>query len=221
MVVSTQTAIALRCPKCGKLDFYALSRFSLNGNTTVHFSCDCGTSILSVYKKSRKTYCFNVNCVMCETKHLMTYNSSHIWTNNVTALVCDHTEVEIGYMGAVEAVKNSIKKADRSIKEIADELGYEDFFLNPDIMCQVLDILHVMSEEGKMTCGCGSRELEIEVFPDRIELSCPNCQAQGILFAETIKDLQRVCGMKKIKLDAHSLKYLDQNSLKKKSPVKK
>lgn len=216
MVISTQTTIALRCPRCGKLEFYALSRFGLNRGTIVQLTCECGTLLLSIVKKSRQTYNFEIECIMCEMKHVINYRASQIWTNNVTVLVCNHTGVEIGFVGAKESVKKSIKKVDRSIREIAEEMGYEKYFLNPDIMYQVLGLVRQMSDEGKMSCGCGCNQLEIEVFPDRIEFNCPNCQAQGILFAETIKDLQRTYSLKRIKLEADTFMYLDQKYLKKK-----
>jgi len=48
MLVSTSTTIALRCPICGKMDFYALSRFSITNTNKVSIDCECGTSLLSI-----------------------------------------------------------------------------------------------------------------------------------------------------------------------------
>lgn len=61
----------------------------------------------------------------------------------------------------------------------------------------------------------------MEVFPDRIELSCASCDAVGIVFAETVKDLQWIQNMERIQLEAHSYRYLDDKRLKKRRRMRK
>lgn len=221
MLLATQKTIAVRCPHCGKMGFYALSRFSFSGNEGVRFACECGTNLLSITQKGKALFCLQIECMMCETRHLFTYKASELWGKTGLAIACEQTDVEIGFVGSKEAVLENIKHMDRGIKELNEEVGYDKYFVKPEIMHEVLDLVRRMTDEGKVSCSCGSGTLEVEAFPDRIELNCPYCEAVGILFAETVRDLQWAYNMEGIYLEAYAYKYLDANRMNKKKPVKK
>jgi len=221
MLINTQTTLALRCPHCGKLDFYALSRFGCSGRNIGKIKCECGAGLLSVCQKGKGVFRLQVDCVMCETKHVLSYKSKELWNSEVLTIICESTGVEIGFIGSKDAVLKSVKRVDRSLREIAEELGYDKYFINADIMYQVLDLLRKMTDEGQMSCSCGSSQVELEVYPDRVELLCPQCDAVGIVFAETVKDLQWVHDMGQVHLEARAYRYLDQKRMKKKTPLKK
>lgn len=221
MLINTQTTLALRCPHCGKLDFYALSRFSCSGGSIAKVNCECGAGLLSVCQKGKGIFRLQVDCVMCETKHVLSYKSVELWNSEVLTIKCESTGVDIGFIGNKDAVLKSVKRVDRSLREIAEELGYDKYFVNADIMYQVLDLLRKMTDEGRMSCGCGSGHVELEVYPDRVELLCPQCDAVGIIFAETVKDLQWVHDMSQVHLEARAYRYLDRKRIKKKTPLKK
>lgn len=225
MLISTQTTLALRCPSCGKMDFYALSRFSVGRGRSARILCECGTCLVNITAQTRqvgrKSLCLQVECIMCEKKHIINCRTADLWSKKVITLTCENTGVEMGFVGPRELVVNCVKRVNRSIRDMAEEMGCDKYFLNPEIMYQVLDLLRQMSEESLVSCGCGSGHLEVEVFPDRVELNCPYCSAVGVVFAETVKDLQWVHNMKEVHLEAHSYRYLDEKRLRRKSPGKK
>lgn len=224
MLVSTLTTLALRCPNCGKIIFHALSRFSFGKGGDHKIDCECGNIAASICRKGNHVFCLQVDCMMCDERHVYTYRSKDLWQTGVTALLCVHTGAEIGFIGSREAVLNNVKKVDRSVHEIAEDMGYDKYFASPEIMYQVLELLHAMTDQGNMSCSCGSDQLEVEVFPDRVELSCLGCDAVGIVFAETGRDLRWLESMPTICLEAHTYRYLDEKRLKntrKKNPAKK
>lgn len=155
MLVSTLTTLALRCPSCGKMDFYAISRFNFSGNAIVKVLCECGTPLISIAKKGRNMYCLQIECVMCETRHLISLKARDLWDQTVRTITCEGTGVEIGFIGTKELVMKSVKNLDRSIREMAEDLGYDKYFLNADIMFQALELLKNMAEKGRMSCSCG------------------------------------------------------------------
>lgn len=157
---------------------------------------------------------------MCETKHIFKLQGKEIWHNHVHPLICENTGLELGYLGKREEVLQAVQRDERSIRDLVKELGFDQYFLNPAVMSRVLDCLGKISKGGQMSCSCGSRNLETEVFSDRIELSCPYCNAVGIIFAESVSDLQKLQAMEGIELEANSCRYLDDKRLKKKGKVK-
>ena len=214
MLITTQTTMALRCFSCGKMNFAALSRFGVSKGKSVKIVCECGACLILI-SKTKENISLQLECGMCETKHLLKYHPALLWNGKLLKISCENTGVEIGYIGNAELVKESVKNGERSIRQMADELGYDRYYLNPEIMNQVLDLLRKRTEEGKVSCSCGSSRFEAEVYPDRVELSCTMCQAVGIVFAETVKDLQWVTNMESIQLEANTYRYLDDKRLKK------
>lgn len=215
MILSTYTTIALRCPICGKMDFYALSRFSMTGNSKAEITCECGTNLLTVGRNNGKSYWLKVECSMCEDNHKYTFNVKELWSNSVSTLICEETGVEIGFIGPRDEVRRNVQNMDKSVQEMAQELGYGEYFNNPEIMYKVLEHLHVVADKGNLYCGCGNYNLEVEIYPDRMELHCNDCGSVGIVFAESFKDWEIIRRIGEIVLAEGTYKYIDDKKPKK------
>jgi hypothetical protein len=220
MLISTYTIVALRCSKCGKMELHSLSRFSCGKEGQVKLFCECGNCLMILARQGRNLYYLQINCLMCEMRHIFQIPGKEIWNKHVCSLICENTGLELGYFGNKEDVMQAIKHGERSIRELIKELGFDQYFLNPSVMSRVLERLRKIIKRGQISCSCGSGNLETEVLPDRVELKCPYCHAVGIIFAETASDLQKLQAMKGIELEANSCRYLDEKRLKKKGRVK-
>ena len=214
MLVPAQTTIAIRCPGCGKVNLATLSRFAVKAGKTLKVICECGSCLMLISKNKGEIY-LQTECVMCDTKHLFKYRPAQLWQGGILQLMCEKAGSEIGFIGPSDEVKEAVENAEKKMHEIAEQFDHEKFFLNPGIMTQVLDLLQKMSEEGRINCACGGK-LEAEAFHDRVEISCSYCGAVGIIFGETVKDLQCVKEMKDIQLKAYTYCYLDDMRLRKK-----
>lgn len=201
MLISTQTTLALRCPGCGKLGFYTLSRFAVSGGKRSRYTCECGACMAVIGSKNKSEVILQVECMLCEQSHVMTYKSTRLWDNKLKAILCEESGLETGFIGPCEQVKECVQHLDRSMQEMAEDMGYDKYFFNPDIMYKILEQLKKMTEEGKITCSCGADELEIEAYPDRIELYCASCDAVGVIPAETKEDLEWVGKLDKLVLE--------------------
>lgn len=221
MVISTYTTVALTCPKCGKLDFYALSRFSMSGKGIAVLKCECGANLLSVGRNKGKTYWLEVECSMCEDTHFFAFNYKELWLGKLITLACEETGVEIGFIGSRELVRKNVENMDKSVQEMAEELGYGEYFNNPEIMYKVLEHLHTIADSGHLYCSCSNHNLEVEVYPDRMELHCNDCGAIGIVFGETFKDWEIVRSLSEVILSEGVLRYIDGKKPKKRTRIKK
>jgi hypothetical protein len=192
LLITTTTALALRCPECGKIKYHSLSLFSFSAKKTLRLTCACGTPLLMISNRDRKVFYFQVECLMCEGKHLQEFFLREIWSGRVLSLMCDETGLEIGFIGPRDQVKKCIANQERSLQEMAEDLGYTDYFANPEIMYEILDCLHKIAEDGKLSCQCGNQQVDVEIFADRIELSCAGCGSFGTIRAETRQDVEAV-----------------------------
>ena len=220
MLMSTRTIAALRCSKCGKMDLYSISRFSCGKNGQLKIFCECGHCLMMLVRKGRNFYRLQVDCLMCDSMHDYKLPGKTIWNMQIYPLICNNMGLEFGYLGSKEEIIRIIQQEERSVRELINELDYEQYFLNPEVMKRAKEIIRDLLENGKVLCGCGTRQLETDFLSDRIEVYCPYCHAVGIIFTETPSDLRKLEGLQGIELEANSCRNLVDKRLKRKSKVK-
>lgn len=220
MIIATEFAVAMRCPSCSKLDFHQVSRFAFSGKSNYKISCSCGSPKLIIGTKKRSQFWFQIPCVLCETNHLIYYKAKQLWSGEVTFFYCNETNIELGFFGPEEKVRAVSENYEDNLESLVEELGYDDYFYNPEIMFEVLNCLHDIAEDGFLYCECGSLQVEIDIFPDKIELQCKDCKTISVVYAENEEDLEKIRKVKKIELVKSGFKSLD-NIDKGKKPRKK
>lgn len=220
MIVATEFAVAMRCPSCGKLDFHTVSRFAFAGKSNYKINCNCGSPKLIIGTKNRNQFWFQIPCVLCETNHLIYYKSKQLWSDEVTFFYCNETNVELGFFGPETKVRSVSENYEHNLESLVEELGYDDYFYNPEIMFEVLNCLHDIAEDGFLYCECGSMQIEIDIFPDRIELQCKDCKTISVVYAENEDDLDNIKRVKKIELVKSGFKSLENLEKSKKSKKK-
>jgi len=218
-LIPTNSTIAIRCAACGELEFHTLSLFDFAGTNLLKLECSCGKSVLQISTKDRKKFCWQIECPICETKHLLYLSRKQIWSDAALSIFCEENGVEIGYVGPNQKVLECVERDDRSISDMAEELGYADYFDNPDIMYEVLDRLYEIAESGQLKCNCGNNDIAIEIFPDYLELRCECCKSYAVIMAATEQDLEIINNLDEIHLTRFPFK--EQNGKKNKHHHKK
>ena len=219
MVISTETVIAIRCSTCGKIDYHSISRFDFTKENNIKVNCSCGALKIIIGTKNRKQFWLQIPCVLCETNHLIYYKSKQLWSDEVTFFYCTDTNVELGFFGPADKVKLVSENYEHNLDSLVDELGYDEYFYNPEIMVEVLNCLHDIAEAGFLYCECGNYQIEVDIFPDRIELQCKDCDSISIIYAETEEDLRIIREVEKIELAKNGFKCMD--NLNNSKPKKK
>jgi len=212
VLIATNAALAMRCPECGKMGIHDFSRFAFAKGRAVHVNCSCGAAKLVVNTKNRSSYWFQVSCVVCEAKHLLEIPGKSLWSGEVTRLVCQDTDFELGYIGPEPVVREIAFDYEEELEALVKEFGCDGYFHNPEIMYDVLNCLHDIAEQGDLYCQCGNHKIEVDIFPDRVELQCKSCDSINIIYAETEEDLKVIQQVDTIELARHGFKFLDSLS---------
>ena len=192
LIVSTQPSLALRCPLCGRLEYHSISFFDFSGRMPVKIKCKCGFNKLILNTRNFKEFFIQMSCLICEEVHIINFTKHELWEKPITVLRCTETGQELGYIGHEASLAKIIKQKQDDIESIMNNLGFDDYFINPQVMFEVLNHLHQIAEQNQMFCLCGNNQIEIDVFPEKLELHCPFCQSLHIIYAETIEDLRIV-----------------------------
>ncbi|MBO8127918.1 MAG: hypothetical protein H0Z39_01795 [Peptococcaceae bacterium] len=200
MIINTVTTIALRCPECARLSLYPVSRFSFSNNKTQEIVCSCGTPQVVMVTRNKKSYWLEINCVVCESTHFYRLKAKELWSHNVIHLSCQETGLELGHIGPHQKVQAYLEKNEDALEALIEEMGGEEYFQSAEIMLSTLTHVHTLAEEGGLICPCGKNRIELEIFPERVELHCRHCKRMRLLAAKTQQDLERLHKMEKIEL---------------------
>ena len=68
-------------------------------------------------------------------------------------------------------MRQSIARQEKSLREMVDP-GFR-LLCQSEVMYEILDDLHKLAAEGKLSCQCGNMDVEVEVF-EKVELRCPS-----------------------------------------------
>ena len=200
-MIPTTTVVAIRCPECGEIEYISISLFSFSGSNSVALKCSCGYEIIKLTTKKRQDFWFQYICAMCEGRHMLKATRQQLWSSDMPLdLLCEETGIEVGYIGFKEKVKEKVKNQDQSLAEMANKLGFTDFFNNSSVMYEVLEHVYDVAEDGRLYCTCGNYEIEVEIYPEYILLSCEKCKAAGKVMADAEEDLELIKKARELKL---------------------
>ncbi|HHV63255.1 MAG TPA: hypothetical protein GXX51_11540 [Firmicutes bacterium] len=209
MLIKTTRTLALRCPSCGRLDYHVFSLFYFTHNRVLKVSCPCGETKAVISTKDYRRYFFNIPCIVCETSHVITLDGLRFCQDDLTTLVCPETALELGYLGRTKKIKSAIRSYQYDVESLINDLGFEDYFKAPEVMLETLKHLHKIASSGNLYCQCGNYNIEVDIYPEKLELHCPRCDSINIIYAETKDDLDVVRKVKSIELTKGGFNRID------------
>jgi len=191
VLVSACTTFAVRCPHCGKLEMTHLSRFALGRGGSVKVTCSCGHHQLTVGVRQGQVW-LQMPCYLCDGVHFLYFNPDKFWCEDLKQIPCSETELQLGVFGGENVVTSYARPGSSELERLLEDAAFDDYFDEPVIMYQALSQIHHLSEGGNLTCTCGNQEISVDIFPDRLELSCPECGRLKGVPAMTEEDLARL-----------------------------
>ncbi len=209
MIIPTSTVLAIRCPRCGKLEFHTISLFSFSGSRTLEVKCFCGATLLTAQKRNNGFYRLLLPCAICDYKHMRQISGTQLWSGQLITLYCQESGMELAHIGSAERVHKAVQSYDDELDLLIRQFEDDDYFNNSAIMYEVINRLHDIAEKNGLYCQCGNDEIEVEIFPDRLELYCKDCNSVSIVYAETEEDLEVIINTDYIELTQHGFSFLD------------
>ncbi|HWI60435.1 MAG TPA: hypothetical protein VNT75_01210 [Symbiobacteriaceae bacterium] len=188
MLVSAETTFAIRCPQCGRLETNTVSRFSLSGRHVHKVNCSCGSHKLSVSEKAGKV-ALQVPCYLCDGLHFVHFTTKGFWNGRLQPLTCTDTDLQLGVFGAENEVEVYARAGGSELDRLMEDAAFGEYFDQPEVMYQALSRIHTMAEEGNLTCICGNRHISVDIYPERLELSCSECGRHKTVLAGREEDL--------------------------------
>lgn len=202
MVINAVSTLALYCSRCGKIELHHVSRFAIN-NSACQLTCSCGQLQGTISGAGRRQYLLDIPCLVCETNHLIFLDSNLFRQPKVSKIYCDQANLELGFVGSLEAIAATIAKHKQEVASLASELdGQSDgqTIENSQILLEILNKIHDIAEQGGVYCSCGNTDVDVDVLVDAVELSCSQCEGRLVISAKDEQDLARISAMGVIEL---------------------
>lgn len=145
---------------------------------------------MKIITKRNKSLLLTIPCFACNEVHTYALRDKALWSEHVSVLKCPNTKMELCFMGKDDGVRKSVDNYEMQMDILMNEIGYDDYFINNTVMLNTVDKIHDIAERGNLLCQCGSREISMEMFYDRVELICNKCFLKTTIKACTNHDLK-------------------------------
>lgn len=189
MLIPAHTSFAIRCPQCGRLEPTTLSRFAFSRDNQVRVACSCGSHKVTVGVKQGQV-ALQIPCYLCDGLHFLYYTPQRFWNSELKPVFCSETDLQLGVFGHEGEVDLYARTGGSELDRLLEDEAFGEYFDEPDIMYQALSRVHTMAEEGRLTCTCGNRQIAVDIYPERLELTCSSCGRRKTVLAGRQEDLE-------------------------------
>lgn len=208
MLINTNIAIAVRCSACGSLKVYDTSLFELFSHKKTDIKCPCGQQNAIIKTKDFKSLWMDIDCFACGGKHTFKYTLTQLLKGNIVNR-CIETGLNTSFVVSDGHTEELVDKYEMNPEQLYKELGFLDYFINTEIMMKSLDRIRELDTNGFLGCSCGANSIEMNLFPDRIELKCINCNGIKLIYAEYEEDYKNLYSKEEIIIHESSFECID------------
>ncbi len=209
MVFSGEFCVAVRCESCSHWEIHSISLFELRKGEKNPIRCSCEDSEFYIETKDYKTFTMTVPCAGCGETHVFHYTIRDLFTKQGHVGKCSHTYGDILLVGNRTWIKQYIGKVHKEVLEIMKQLGFYNYFCNPEIMIRAINRIHAMAQGKKLYCDCGSTSIHMNLYYDRIELKCMHCSSINVIYTENGEDLKNLMRANPIVLHQNAFTCID------------
>ena len=191
-MINMLNTIAYKCPVCGSFEFSTFLIFDFLKDSSYTIKCSCKKAFVKIITKAYKRCEIKVPCFACNDIHAFELDfKSLLYRKNIFNFKCPRTNMDLCFIGEDNEVRESVDKYEMQMERLMHDLGYEDDFVNSTVMLNTVDKIHDIAEKGNLYCQCGSKDINLQMFRDRILLTCNKCFTYENIYAGKNSDLKR------------------------------
>lgn len=207
MLIDGLKSLIVRCRFCGRLREYDINIFKVMKSNYVEYRCKCGETNIRINRGRNNDMRIEIGCFPCGDKHIYNIELKEVLKES-NRIYC-YQGTEMCFLGNKKLANQLLLEKQMNLREYNKYSYGEDYFNNFKVLAKALEQLYILNKNHKIDCDCGNSKIEIELFPDRIELKCLNCHSVNIIFTETDEDLSILLRKDKIELKEHNITCID------------
>ena len=175
MIVKYERAAAYICPFCSNLTKKKISAFDFSGRDKIPLLCStlgCREECAKISFKNDK-YKITVECPICGDAHAFTTQSARFWNKKLLTYKCPVSGIDIIFLGEEDAVEKNVTERSADYSEILPD--YDDNSPESETLYEILDCVHELRDNDRISCICGSRNVSIQLMNNCLVLVCEKC----------------------------------------------
>ncbi|HHW48264.1 MAG TPA: hypothetical protein GXX14_06570 [Clostridiaceae bacterium] len=210
MLMDADITIAYKCSSCGSFKFFNVSLFELLSKKDCIFNCHCEKSGIRFKKTHGESYKMVIPCIGCGLQHTFEVTHKELLSGRIRDFTCPVTSVKQCFMGKDAVVRKKVDNLEKELDRLIDAFGYDNYFINTQVMFDLLNKIHDIAERGNLYCECGNNDIELVLLADRIYLNCKRCFASRTIFATSNEHLKNISSEQEIQLTGKLSYYKQQ-----------
>lgn len=139
-------------------------------------------------------------CVVCDAYHKISFPVREVVGAEAVDLICPQTGVAIGSCGDETSAMRAAARDTLDAMVLDPEC--DGYFVSPGVMHALLQAIQAAAELERLSCGCGDDAVEVDIYPEKVELICTSCDSTVVLYAEDEEDLRIATGFQSLTLPA-------------------
>ncbi len=181
MIVKYERTAAYICPFCSNLTKKKISAFDFSGRVKAPLLCSttgCREECARIALKNEK-YKITVECPICGDAHSFTAAPVKFWNKRLLTYKCPVSGIDIIFLGEEKDVDAAV--AEHTV-EYADILpDYDDNSAESEMLYEILDCVHELRDNGKISCVCGSESISVQLINSCLVLVCDRCERVRVI----------------------------------------
>lgn len=191
VLVDLKRIVAYICPFCSNISSKALSVFNFSGNNKLQLICPthgCHETCVYITQKNNK-YKLDISCPLCGETHSYTISKESFWNKPLITYKCPVAGVDIFFAGEKSEVERTLDENSDVYSDIIDDMDDLDPYTDEmpfNLLYAIIERLHALSENGKISCVCGNKDIDLNVEDDNVIITCQSCGKSKLI--ETDED---------------------------------
>lgn len=194
MLVDLKRTVAYICPVCSNISSKRISVFNFSGTDRVRLICPthgCHEDCIKITPKNGK-YKIDIECPLCGDTHSYTASYDSFWHKQLLSYKCPAAGIDIFFAGGRREVEKAMEDSSETYAEAVSDLMFSDtgFDIDPwglndeySILFEIIDRLNSLDASHKLSCSCGSRDIEISAATAKVTLKCTRCGRSKVIEA--------------------------------------
>lgn len=184
---------------------YEFNLFEAAKYDKIEYECFCGhINNITISRDNKKRYMnkyYSYDDIYYELNmHTMLKDDS---------IFHDFDDSRMFFLGDKNIVRKKLVDMGIDTTHVAKKIKKDKNFDNFTMLTKALIKLYDLDKNNNIVCDCGNTNIKIELYSNRLELKCPNCNSVKFVYVETDEDLDILLKKDRLYIEDDKVLFID------------
>ena len=207
---NNKTTVCYRCPDCGAILTFDVTRERLDKGLLSMRCIQCSKSKLDIMLTPDDTVNLTVPCLICPHSHPYRISKEAFFNKEIYCFTCSYSGLDICFIGQEDLVDEEIIRTGREIRELSELSGANSqddsdhanlYVADSNVVREVMFAIGNLQEDKKIKCTCGASSVKVLIDYDKIDIICKVCAKKKSIASRTKFDANAAIELEEIIID--------------------